>query len=176
MKGGAYSSQQIQELQNLGISDEDIDFYSEMGVSFEEVVSQHSAIPNNPDDEHFMDDSGFMDNSLFNDSQGSLHLSALNVTPDSMRADTTVEDVSFDNSNISNGSNSSLFSENGSFASEIGGKRRKRKTHRKTKNGRKSRKQRGGGCFGNGVGANPNDPNYSIYNTNLTKLFPYKPQ
>jgi hypothetical protein len=37
-----------------------------------------------------------------------------------------------------------------------------------------TRKQRGGTCYGNGVGANNYDPNYSIFNTNLLKLFPYK--
>jgi hypothetical protein len=31
-------------------------------------------------------------------------------------------------------------------------------------------------CYGNGVGANSYDPNYSIYNTNMLKLFPYKAQ
>ena len=40
---------------------------------------------------------------------------------------------------------------------------------------RKSRKQRGGKCYGNGVGANAYDPNYSIYNTNQLQMFPYKP-
>lgn len=39
---------------------------------------------------------------------------------------------------------------------------------------RETRKQRGGKCFGTGVGSNTNDPNYSIFNTNLLKLFPYK--
>jgi hypothetical protein len=33
----------------------------------------------------------------------------------------------------------------------------------------------GGAMYGRGYGANCNDPNYSIYNTNLTKLFPYRP-
>ena len=37
------------------------------------------------------------------------------------------------------------------------------------------RKIKGGRCFGNGVGANINNPNFSIYNTNTLKLFPYKP-
>ena len=40
---------------------------------------------------------------------------------------------------------------------------------------RKSRKQRGGMCFGNGVGANNYDPNFSIYNTRELTLFPYRP-
>jgi hypothetical protein len=52
-------------------------------------------------------------------------------------------------------------------------KNNKRRTHKNRKVHRKNLK--GGMCFGNGVGANTNDPNFSIYNTNLTKLFPYKP-
>jgi hypothetical protein len=43
------------------------------------------------------------------------------------------------------------------------------KESKKRKN-RKFRKTRGG----NNIGANCNDPNFSIYNTNLLKLFPYK--
>jgi len=52
---------------------------------------------------------------------------------------------------------------------EMGGKRRK------TRKVRKGRKQRGGMCFGNGVGANNYDPNFSIYNTRELSLFPYRP-
>jgi hypothetical protein len=40
---------------------------------------------------------------------------------------------------------------------------------------RKVRKQRGGNCYGNGVGANAYDPNYSIYNTTQLQMFPYRP-
>lgn len=47
--------------------------------------------------------------------------------------------------------------------------------NRKRKNKRKTRKQRGGMCYGRGVGANSYDPNYSIFNTSMLKLFPYKP-
>ena len=74
----------------------------------------------------------------------------------------------------------------------IGGKKRKtmkkrktikkRKTMKKCKTLRKrnysrknNRKQRGGTCYGNGVGANSYDPNFSIYNTRELQLFPYKP-
>lgn len=54
-------------------------------------------------------------------------------------------------------------------------KRYKRNRTMKGKKGKKTtRKQRGGTCYGNGVGANNYDPNYSIFNTNLLKLFPYK--
>ena len=41
---------------------------------------------------------------------------------------------------------------------------------------KKSKKQRGGMCFGNGVGANSYEPNYSIYNTRELELFPYRPK
>jgi hypothetical protein len=64
----------------------------------------------------------------------------------------------------------------------MGGKKSKRKTtkskRKTTKSKRKLSKKKnfkGGMCFGNGVGANSNDPNFSIYNTKLTQLFPYKP-
>ena len=48
--------------------------------------------------------------------------------------------------------------------------KRRTKKHRK----HKSRKQKGGMCYGSGVGANSYDPNLSIHNTNLLQLFPYK--
>ena len=55
--------------------------------------------------------------------------------------------------------------------------RRRSRNHKIRKSGRKmrSRKQRGGMCYGNGVGANAFDPNNSIYNTRELTLFPYKP-
>jgi hypothetical protein len=49
---------------------------------------------------------------------------------------------------------------------------RRRKRNHKTK--RYNRKQKGGVCFGNGIGANNYDPNFSLYNTRELQLFPYK--
>ena len=124
-----------------------------------------SGISNASDDEHILNDSyddsmnttqENISNISNNDSldNGSLHLSDLDNFNNNS-ANTTREEVSF------------------------GG--RKRKTSRSytrirkgRKHVRKTRKQRGGMCFGNGVGANSYDPNYSIYNTNMLKLFPYK--
>jgi hypothetical protein len=55
---------------------------------------------------------------------------------------------------------------------DLGGSKRR---HRKGKKSRKSKKLRGGNRFGgNNIGANCYDPNFSIYNTNMLKLFPYK--
>jgi hypothetical protein len=50
--------------------------------------------------------------------------------------------------------------------------RMKRSRRFKNKNSkRRNKKTRRGG---NGIGANCNEPNFSIYNTNMLKLFPYK--
>jgi hypothetical protein len=51
--------------------------------------------------------------------------------------------------------------------------KRSRKKIRKNKNKTRRQRQRGGICYGQGVGSNNYDPNYSIYNTNMLKLFPY---
>jgi len=51
---------------------------------------------------------------------------------------------------------------------------KKHYTNRK-KNRRHTRKQKGGICYGSGVGANNFDPNFSIYNTRELQLFPYNP-
>ena len=64
---------------------------------------------------------------------------------------------------------------------------RRRKTYKKShkqylkkssknKNRGKTYKQKiiGGQRYGTGIGSNCYDPNFSIFNTNLLKLFPYK--
>jgi hypothetical protein len=50
-------------------------------------------------------------------------------------------------------------------------KRIKYKKPKTKKNIKKNRKKIRGG---NNIGANCNDPNFSIYSTNMLKLFPYK--
>jgi hypothetical protein len=53
------------------------------------------------------------------------------------------------------------------------GNNRTTKRHRNARI--KTKKQKGGTCYGNGIGANSYDPNLSIYNTRELNLFPYKP-
>jgi|LakMenE18May11ns_1017448.scaffolds.fasta_scaffold9820223_3 hypothetical protein len=54
-------------------------------------------------------------------------------------------------------------------------RKNKRYNSKKSRKSRKFRKTRGGNRIGgNNIGANCSDPNFSIYNTNLLKLFPYK--
>lgn len=207
MKGGAFSQTELQQLQSNGFSEDQIQSLQERNIPFNEVMERINDLWNQDDDgfhgnsdefseqimnqllndqtdenlmdaiPHAQDDIHDMDLS-FNGDDNSLHLSDLNVTQDSMRANTTVADESFNNSQLSDISLPSVFSENESIMSETGGKRRRQKTFKKGKKSKKSRKnkkQKGGRCFGNGVGANNNDPNYSIYNTNMLRIFPYKP-
>jgi hypothetical protein len=57
--------------------------------------------------------------------------------------------------------------------------KRKQKTNKLKKkqiNSKKTNRLKGGMVYGNGYGANCSNPNYSIYNTNLLKLFPYNPK
>jgi len=54
--------------------------------------------------------------------------------------------------------------------------RRPTKGRRKITRRRRGQKRAGGGVrYGTGIGSNCHDPNQSIFNTNLLKLFPYKP-
>jgi hypothetical protein len=186
MRGGEFSDEQKNILQNSGFYPGQIERFELMGLTFDQVnqkmeeimgdnfsgnsdafaeaVEQsldaehmNQTIPPNQDDNHHMD--------MDFDDDNSLHLSDLNVSQNSDASGyTTAEDTSFG----------------------FGGKKKRtikkrkgkksRKNVRKTrKNRRKSRKQRGGMCYGNGVGANSYDPNFSIYNTRELTLFPYKP-
>lgn len=67
---------------------------------------------------------------------------------------------------------------NSTNASMNAGRRMMRHSKKRVSNLRRKkshRRLRGGAMYGTGYGANCNDPNYSVYNTNLTKLFPYRP-
>jgi len=179
MKGGTFTEQELQQLQSYEFSPNQISSLQQLGVTYNEIIQkiytiQHSssssdipeqviiellnehifknpntqqfdAIPHAPDDPHNLDESF--------QSQGTMDLDELNSSR--MSGYTTSESDD-----------------------KFGGRRRRRTTKKQRgKKGRKTRrhKQRGGMCFGNGVGANSNVPNYSIYNTNMLKLFPYKP-
>ena len=202
MIGGAYSQTELQQLHDEQFSENQIQSLQIMNIPFNEIILKINQFRNNvPNDElvervmieitneQLFDNIPHTDdnnNNSFNmdvddldismdQSNGSMHLSDLNVSRDSMSANTSVADNSFGSPNASNHSMSSVFSENESFGSETGGKKRRRKTSKKARNMKKSRKQKGGMCFGNGVGANSYDPNFSIYNTRELQLFPYKP-
>lgn len=195
MKGGTFTQQELQQLQDNEFTQSQISTLQDLGVSINEVIqkvntirnqegfsgstndiseqafiellnehifenpnTQHlDAIPHADDDQHNLD----MDNSF--ESQGTMNLDELNTSQGTMNIDEL------------NTSNTSGYTTSESD-DEFGGRRRRRTTKkRRGKKAKKTRKQRGGMCFGNGVGANSYDPNYSIYNTNMLKLFPYRP-
>ena len=138
----------------------------------------YEPIPQNPNDQHFID----MDD--IDESFGPMDLNELNTS--NMSGYTTGQDasqmtgISFDSQDTMNTMdpddlNISNMSGNTTRDNSFGGKKRRRSSKKRRGKGRKTRKYRGGGmCFGNGVGANSYDPNNSIYNTNMLKLFPYK--
>lgn len=82
-------------------------------------------------------------------------------------SDAMIQQVMFDLTNQYKHNNNAKGTNN-----KTGGKK-----HRKNRKTRKHIRHnlKGGTCFGTGVGANNYDPNLSIYNTNMLKLFPYKP-
>ena len=99
-------------------------------------------------------------------SNGSLHLSDLNEDDGEISlANTTIEDGSIGGKKrkMSNKRNSTK-------------KRKTTKKRRVMKKRKHTKTQKGGMCYGNGVGANSYDPNFSIYNTRELELFPYRPK
>jgi hypothetical protein len=197
MYGGDFSQEEIQQLQNYGFTQDHINFFYSTETPFSLILERITALEPNVQGPLQQDTIDAIINDIFgnffeniepipNDnasdisfgSDNSLHLTELNATDDSMIANTTLPDESL---NLSDMSNTLSASENESINTSIGGKKNKRKTYRKKRsNGKKlknkSKKQKGGTCYGTGVGANSYDPNFSIYNTRQLELFPYKPK
>jgi hypothetical protein len=143
MKGGRYTQEQRQQLLDAGFNQQFLEFVERLKIGFGFLW---------PNFEH----SGITAQQYMQKLYDELELN-----PDDGFTDTEDNDDDDDEQN--------------------GGKRKKSKKmktkKRKTKKN-KTRKQKrqikkGGAMFGNGYGANCNDPNYNIYNTNLLKLFPY---
>jgi hypothetical protein len=193
MKGGAlsqgdiqqltqqrFSTRQIQTLQDLGVSLNEImqkvniimnqepqidpDYMTEQVIVelfneniFQNATNQIDAIPHAIDDIHDIDINGSIDESF--NSQGTMNLNELSRNSDS--GYTTNEDRS-------------LFDEFGGKRRRISRKNNRNKRRTNRRNNKRKLTLKGGMCFGRGVGANSYDPNYSIYNTDMLKLFPYK--
>lgn len=180
MRGGAFSQDEIRNLRNNGFEENDINTLSELDIPFNIIMQSYNTVSadfnGNSDDmiaivmneltNRFNPENqqqSNLDNSF--ESQGSLHVSDLDESQGPMNPDEL---------NISIDSMASGYTTD---ADEIGGKKRRKTRKMKGKKGRKTRryKLKGGACYGTGVGANNYDPNFTIYNTNMLKLFPYKP-
>jgi hypothetical protein len=204
MVGGAFTQEETQQLLGLGFSENDIEILSDTGVGLniiqmslnqinpstgasftpqELIISVQEAnneinnldmsgISNASDDEHDLDNSNLLDDDSMNTTQESdSQMSNITFNDDYSLNNDSLHLSDLENS-INNSTNTT--SEDNSF----GGRKKSKKTRKGRKvlkHGRKSRKQRGGMCFGNGVGSNNYDPNFSIYNTRELTLFPYRP-
>ena len=190
MVGGTFTPEENQQLLSLGFTQNDIQVLSNRGIGIN--VIQISLNQINPDT-----GVNFTPQEIIHDIQNNelhdLDISTITDSPGYSQGSFSPGPSSPGPSSPSISSPGSLhlsdlestYTDKTPMDMSIGG--RKHKSYGKTKKGkkslkynRKSRKQRGkqkgGRCFGNGVGANSYEPNYSIYNTNMLKLFPYRTQ
>jgi hypothetical protein len=107
-------------------------------------------------------DNNFDNNYSFSSNDDSLHLSDLNDENNYSNNTTREDEYSFGGKK-----RQSLKKYSG---------KKKYKCIKKNKSKKKYRRlQKGGICYGRGVGANNYNPNFSIYNTRELQLFPYRP-
>jgi hypothetical protein len=194
MKGGALSQDAIQQLRQQGFSTHQIDSLQDLGVSLNEIMQKVNMIMNEGSqiDPDYMTEQvmvELLNEHIFNGSAN--QLSAIPHAEDDIH-DIDIMNDSFNSQGTMNLNELSRNSDSGyttsedrSLFDEFGGKKRRRisrknsipKGKRRTtrRNSKRNLTLKGGMCFGKGVGANSYDPNYSIYNTNMLNLFPYKP-
>jgi hypothetical protein len=188
MRGGNFSEEQKTVLQNTGFYPGQIERFQLMGLTFDQVNQKVQEITGDDfhgnsddlaeaveqalDEEHMnqgMPPAQTVENhnmDIYHDDAGQMDMNELDLDID--QAGTDNEADSDDDMNGGRKKRRTVKKRKG---------RKTRKTGRKNgrKTGRKSRKQRGGVCYGNGVGANNYDPSFSIYNTRELELFPYRP-
>ena len=189
MRGGDFSEEQKTVLQNSGFYPGQIERFQLMGLTFAQVNQKIQEITGdnyhgNSDDlveavEQALDEEHMnqgmpppaqavanhnMD--IYHDDAGQMNMNELDMDIDQEGTDNEAD--SDDDMNGGRKKRRTMKKRKGRKTRKLG-----RKNGRKT--GRKSRKQRGGVCYGNGVGANNYDPSFSIYNTRELELFPYRP-
>lgn len=189
MRGGDFSEEQKTVLQNSGFYPGQIERFQLMGLTFDQVNQKIQEITGddfhgNSDDladavEQALDEEHMnqgmpppaqavannnMD--IYHDDAGQMNMNELDMDIDQEGTDNEAD--SDDEMNGGRKKRRTMKKRKGRKTRKLG-----KKNGRKT--GRKSRKQRGGVCYGNGVGANNYDPSFSIYNTRELELFPYRP-
>jgi len=189
MRGGDFSEEQKTVLQNSGFYPGQIERFQLMGLTFAQVNQKIQEITGNDfhgnsedlveaveqalDEEHMNQGMPPPAQAVANHNMDMHHddVGQMNMNELDMDIDQEGTDNEADSDDDMNGGRK----KRRTMKKRKGRKTRKtgRKNGRKT--GRKSRKQRGGVCYGNGVGANNYDPSFSIYNTRELELFPYRP-
>ena len=195
LQAAGFQQEQIDVLNAANVTidtiNQAINYYNDTSNSHEIIVSIAKNLQNSLPALHNIgsdsDSNSVSDNSQSNAS--SLHMSDLGEAIPQDANDNHDLDVSNDSivSNLSDESgktdepsmNESEISMNANENPHAGGRRRNRGTKKrlsKLRRNKSYRKVKGGATmYGTGYGANCNNPNFSIYNTNLTKLFPYRP-
>ena len=166
MIGGAFMEQDIKYLKDKNFTDEDIKLLNVLDVSIDNIINKINYIKNNYLDYNDTEIKSLLIAEVINEyiNNNNIDIKSLEESSDTSVSDTNVSDTNVNDMNVSD-----------TNVSDKGGSR-KRKYHKINKKSKKNKKhrQRGGQCYGRGVGSNSYDPNYSIYNTNMLKLFPYK--
>jgi hypothetical protein len=198
MRGGYFTENEIQNLENIGFSEQQINDLIELNIPYNIIseaittyhadyyniivnIAQRLMNENNVLEEDQENNDLFQpgdldvshDNAVQQVLPGDLDLSA--ISSDSGKTSIEGEDdISFDDDDeiVLNANDEVIFPHE---VVHQGGKKRSRK-RKNNKRKKTNRKIKGGAVFGNGYGSNCNDPNYNIYNTNLLKLFPYNPK
>jgi len=182
MKGGEFTPEEEETLRNQGFDDNEIARLIQLNIPMN-IINQaityyhensHQLIINVA--EGLNENANENGNENGNDNMDNENMAPLNlddlqgdVVPDDNNGLANIPHNPDDNPDIDLDE-----SGNTSFADDsFGGKRRTKRKRPKMRKHKSQRKMKGGVMFGNGYGANCNDPNYSIYNTNLLKLFPY---
>lgn len=183
--GGSFTQQDKHQLQEYGFTQYQIQSLEEFNLNLDQIlnkINQLNTQMNTLNQDELLDQ---VMNDLYNENiqnqdipfiehdENDLHYLENN---DDMH-DLNISDLDYEGRESGN-TTMEDFSFGGKKCKKLN-KTRHKKINRKTKNKiykeKNTRKHKGGSiCFGNGVGANNNDPNFSIYNTNMLKLFPYK--
>lgn len=166
MVGGDFTQEETQQLLEMGFTQDDLQVLAGTGVRLNIIqmsLNQINPATGNP----FTPQEIIQSVNEANDEINNLDVSVISNASDDDHNLDIGENLDLDDSY-----NDSM---NTTMEDISGGGRKTRKGRKGRKHGIKSRRQRGGMCFGNGVGANNYDPNFSIYNTRELTLFPYKP-
>lgn len=199
MRGGVLTEQQEKSLSDLHFSPGQVSRLNDLDITYEQIQQKISEFNGPPDELPDFVDNYFLNNEV-NENPNAEPMQIIGANEYDEDDEDDVNGDPLNMSDLSIGSRNSGYTtkesgaldESGAFG-EFGGKKRHRKTVRRTmrknKKHSKSRKthktrkhkrkysykQKGGICYGNGIGANNYDPNFSIYNTQELKLFPYRP-
>jgi hypothetical protein len=167
MKGGEYTQEQTQQLINAGFNNTFLKVVDSAKVGFNILWNNFQSSNLTP--QQYMDQT-------YND---------LNMNPDDGITDNEEDDddqeggkknnkQSRKNKTRKNKTKKNKTQKNKTKKNKT--QKNKKQKNKKQIHSKKSNTLKGGMVYGNGYGANCNDPNYSIYNTNLLKLFPYNPK